>query len=228
MGKHSTAKEYVRSVGGAVFLALLLRSFVVEAYQIPSGSMIPTLQIGDRIFVNKFIYGVRLPFTHIRLGAIRAPHRGEVIVFAHPRDRSTDLIKRVVAVAGDTVELRDDVLYVNDLPVARQHLDGECRWQDYDERSDRWRERGCEAWQEQLGEASYTTQLLPSGGAASPRVRVPDGAVFVMGDNRDDSADSRVFGFVPVGLIAGRAAVVWWSSGGPEGVRFSRLGHLIH
>ncbi|HEX9103356.1 MAG TPA: signal peptidase I [Polyangia bacterium] len=144
--RKSTAREYTESIGVAVLIALFLRAFVVEAFKIPSGSMIPTLQVGDHIFVNKFIYGVRVPFTNIKFGMeYRKPQRGEVIVFIYPKEPDKDFIKRIVAVEGDTVEVRDDVVYINGGAVSRQKLPGECRYHDFDEQDDRWVERSCAA-----------------------------------------------------------------------------------
>ena len=109
----STTRDYVESIGAAVLIALALRAFVIEAFKIPSSSMYPTLEIGDHIFVNKFIYGVRIPWTTTKLFELRGPKRGEVIVFIYPCDPDRDYIKRVVALAGDTVEVRCNVVYVN-------------------------------------------------------------------------------------------------------------------
>jgi signal peptidase I len=226
--KKSTARQYVESIGTVVFVALCLRSFVVEAYQIPSGSMIPTLQIGDHIFVNKLIYGVRIPFTEIKLAThYRTPRRGEIIVFTHPVGHDEDLIKRVVAVGGDEVKVRDNVVYVNGVATARQD-DGERHYYDYDENASQWVERDGEAFDQHIGPAAFTTLQDPT---MPPRdfgpVTVPPNKLFVMGDNRDNSADSRFWGFVPLNLVRGRAMVVWWSHGQPEGIRFARFGHLI-
>jgi len=211
-----------------VFVALVLRSFVVEAYQIPSGSMIPTLQVGDHIFVNKMIYGVRIPFTEIKLAThFRQPRRGEIIVFTHPVSHDEDLIKRVVAVGGDEVELRDNVVYVNGVATAR-HDDGARHYFDFDEGSNQWVERDAEAFDQKISSASFTTLQDPTVPARGfGPVRVPEGKLFVMGDNRDNSSDSRYWGFVPLNLVRGRAMVVWWSRGEPEGIRFGRFGHLI-
>ena len=252
--RKSTSREYGEAIGTAVLIALFLRAFVVEAFKIPSGSMIPTLQVGDHIFVNKFIYGVRIPFTDIKIGSsIRRPRRGEVIVFIYPKDPEKDFIKRIVAVAGDTVEMRDGVVLVNDKPVERAPADGECLYQDYDEGNDQWEERSCEAVEEHVGPNRYTTiynkgliSLGPSH-AMSPR-RVPDESVFVMGDNRDNSHDSRFWGAVPEHMIKGKAMVIWWSQGDPDrehgiaaldwirrvpvlrylgGARYTRMFHLV-
>src|SRR6478609_7844423 len=148
------ARQYVESIGTVVFVALCLRSFVVEAYQIPSGSMIPTLQVGDHIFVNKMIYGVRIPFTEIKLVThYRQPRRGEIIVFTHPVGHDQDLIKRVVAVGGDEVELRDNVVYVNGVATAR-HDDGARHYFDFDEGANQWVERDAEAFDQKISSAS--------------------------------------------------------------------------
>jgi signal peptidase I len=226
--KKSQARQYVESIGAVVFVALVLRSFVVEAYQIPSGSMIPTLEVGDRIWVNKLIYGVRLPFTDIKIGThYRPPRRGEIIVFSHPNDPDKDLIKRVVAVAGDTIEMRDNVVYVNGVATARVH-DGVHHYWDKHEETDQWFEGDADAWRETIGAANFVTfHSLDGGNSSYEPKHVPPDSLFVMGDNRDNSSDSRYWGFVPLNLVRGRAMVVWLSSGEPEGLRVKRLGHLI-
>jgi len=226
--RKSTVRQYAESLGAVVFVALCLRSFVVEAFQIPSGSMIPTLQVGDHIFVNKMIYGLRIPFTEIKFGTHwREPKRGEIIVFTHPKERDKDLIKRVVAVGGDVVEVENNVVMVNGVAVARQ-LDGALHYFDYDETNESWVERDATQFHEHMGAADYTTLQDPRYPArAYGPVTVPPGQLFVMGDNRDNSSDSRYWGFVPLNLVRGRAMVVWWSRGEPEGVRVGRFGHLI-
>ena len=139
--RKSTAREYTESIGVAVLIALFLRAFVVEAFKIPSGSMIPTLQVGDHIFVNKFIYGVRVPFTNIKFGMeFRKPKRGEVIVFIYPVEPDKDFIKRIVAVEGDTVEMHDDQLVVNGKPVRSP---SRCAWRSPARRSVRTSRRRC-------------------------------------------------------------------------------------
>jgi signal peptidase I len=229
--RKSTAREYAESIGVAVLIALFLRSFVVEAFRIPSGSMIPTLQVGDHIFVNKFIYGVRVPFTDYKFGMnLRKPERGEVIVFKFPKDPDKDFIKRIVAVEGDTVEIRSNVVYINGQPVEhRRETQHPCEYDDkIDEESDRWLHRQCIAYTEKLDQRSFTAIYNYGEGLRSwsPQ-KVPPGHVFVMGDNRDNSHDSRYWGFVPYELIKGKAMVVWWSSGQPEGIRIKRMGHLV-
>jgi signal peptidase I len=195
-----------------ILLALTLRMFVLEAFKIPSGAMIPTIQVGDHIFVNKLTY------------RFSEPRRGEVIVFIYPKERDKDFIKRVVAVGGDTVEMRDNVLYVNDQPVPRTHVDGDCQYDDYDETSARWERRSCDAWKETAGESSYTTVFDRNGAVHSTKpVQVPPKSVFVMGDNRDNSFDSRFWGTVPYDLIKGKAMFVWWSSGENGSPRLERI-----
>jgi signal peptidase I len=226
--KKSQARQYVESIGAVVFVALVLRSLVVEAYQIPSGSMIPTLDVGDRIWVNKLIYGVRLPFTAIKLGThYRPPRRGEIIVFEKPDEPDKDLIKRVVAVGGDTVEMRDNTVFVNGVPTVRVH-DGVHHYWDFREEREEWFEGDADAWREKIGSANFVTFHDLDGGRSvfAPR-QVPPDSLFVMGDNRDNSNDSRYWGYVPLNLVRGKAMVVWWSSGQPEGIRLKRFGHLI-
>jgi signal peptidase I len=236
--RKSTIREYAESIGVAVLIALFLRAFVVEAFKIPSGSMIPTLQVGDHIFVNKFIYGVRIPWTNFKIGEYyREPKRGEVIVFIYPKEPDKDFIKRIVAIPGDTVEVKQNQVWVNGKPVERVRADdGDCRYMDYDEQGQRWEQRNCEEYIEKLSDGySYETIFDKNGGAHSwPRdeyqkqwTHVPPGHVLVMGDNRDNSHDSRFWGFVPYDLIKGKAMIIWWSAGEPEGVRFQRMFHFV-
>jgi len=226
--RKSTMREYAESIGVAVLVALFLRAFVVEAFKIPSGSMIPTLEVGDHIFVNKFIYGLQLPFTVTKFGQhIREPRRGEVVVFVYPGDRSKDFIKRIVGIEGDEIMLRGTQLYVNRRPVAH------CRVGPYElvdvEGPDRRVEREpADLYVERSGEFTYLTAYA----RAQPDEehgpwRVGRDRVFVMGDNRDNSHDSRFWGAVPLSYIKGRALFVWWSNGGPGGIRWDRLGRWI-
>ncbi len=227
--RKSPAREYAESIATAVFIALFLRAFVVEAFQIPSGSMIPTLQVGDYIFVNKFIYGLRVPLTNWKFGwRLRTPERGEVIVFSHPKEADKDLIKRVVAIEGDAVEVRDNIVYVNGKAAPREHLTGACHYVDHDELTDRWDTRDCEAFSETLDDKTFVTLTEPqSPGRSFGPQKVPTGTLFVLGDNRDNSSDSRFWGFVPYQLIKGKAMFVWWSRSQPEGVRLGRILHRV-
>lgn len=177
-------REYFEAILVAVLLALFIRTFVVQAFKIPSGSMLPTLKIGDHLLVNKFIYGIRNPFTGNILIPIGKPHHGDVVVFRFPKDRTVDYIKRVVGVEGDTIQVRDKKVYVNDQLVEEPH-------------------------------AQYTTNFIMSA-AEGPRdnfgpVKVPEGDIFVMGDNRDNSYDSRFWGFVDQRDILGKASIIYWS-----------------
>ena len=213
-----------------VLAVLCIRWFLAEPFKIPSGSMIPTLQVGDEIFVNKYIYGLRIPFTDVKFGMrVRGPGRGEVAVFEFPNDKSQDFIKRIVAIDGDTVEVRDDVVYVNGEATPRRALtEVPCEYEDFDERTDRWQHRLCDGFEEKLGGHVFTT-IYDRGSSPRtfPKVTVPKGHVFVMGDNRDNSNDSRYWGTVPFEYLRGRAMFVFWSSGQPEGIRFGRMGRWI-
>jgi len=262
--RKSTLREYAESIGVAVLIALFLRAFVVEAFKIPSGSMIPTLQIGDHIFVNKFKYGVRIPFTDTKLFNLSPPERGEVVVFINPCD-GKDFIKRIVAVQGDTVEVRCDRLWVNGEPVAREKQ-GTYRAWDVDD-SGLWTWNDAVSYAEQVGELSYdiiedphqSPRSFPTHANDVPaclgevaelgtversvpekhedrsrcgpkwRYVVPDEHVFVMGDNRDNSNDSRSWGPVPIDNIKGEALFIWWATrpGGKGKVDTDRLGSVV-
>jgi signal peptidase I len=207
--RKSTLREYSESIGVAVAIALLLRAFVVEAFQIPSGSMIPTLEVGDHIFVSKFSYGLTIPFTNTKIAQLGDPKRGDIIVFKYPLDQSTDYIKRVVGLPGDALEMRDGELYVNGHAVPRERVPRAYQYTDTSQGSS---QGDSELWMETLdGRKHATIQERIHGPRDFPRTVVPGGHVFVMGDNRDNSSDSRVWGFVDKDLIKGRALIVWWS-----------------
>jgi len=231
--RKSATREYAESIGVAVLIALFLRAFVVEAFKIPSGSMIPTLQVGDHIFVNKFIYGIRIPYTNLKFGtSYRKPRRGEVIVFIYPVDPDKDFIKRIVAVAGDTIEVRERTLYVNGEPVVAKpvSVDGKCRYTDFNEYTEKWSEQNCDQYTEEVPYNEYTVFYSHELGATTPqqKITVPPNHVFVMGDNRDNSSDGRKWGFVPEVNIKGKAMVIWFSTGEPEGgIRWQRMFHLV-
>ncbi|HSN92970.1 MAG TPA: signal peptidase I [Anaeromyxobacteraceae bacterium] len=211
-----------------ILAVLLFRIFLYEAVYIPSGSMIPTLQIGDYVVVEKWAYGARLPFTQTAQLGWSSPKRGDIVVLLAPpgNSRGEDLIKRVVAVAGDTVEIRDGHLVLNGEPVPRERVSGKCTYWNRDEGSG-WHEQPCLDYVERLGDHAFHTHCtphLPCGDVA--RQKVPEGTVWLAGDHRDHSADSRFFGPVPVGRIKGRAwiALVSW---GPNGPRWNRLFHGV-
>ena len=215
--RKSTLREYSESIGVAVAVALLLRAFVVEAFQIPSGSMIPTLEVGDHIFVSKFAYGLSIPFTNTKILELRQPERGDVIVFKYPLDPGTDYIKRVVGLPGDVVEVRQETVYINGHAVPRVHIPKPCHSDEgghftVGDRDD------CEYWVETLDGKQHETKQEPMrGGRDHNRTVVPAGHVFVMGDNRDNSSDSRVWGTVQHDLIKGKALIVWWSRASGDG-----------
>ena len=219
-------RESLESIGIAVLVALILRSFVLEAFKIPSGSMIPTLAIGDQIFVNKYLYGVRVPFTSIRVVDFAMPKRGEVIVFICPVEPYEDYIKRVIGLPGDEIAVRGGTIFVNGEPVKRTPLGRTTHW-DRDNTNDRWHPFDAMAFRETLGEHEYTV-LQDSDQPARDYgpVVVPGGHVFMMGDNRDHSYDSRSWGPVPLQNILGRSMFVWWSWG-KDGLEVGRIGTWI-
>jgi signal peptidase I len=193
-------QEYSEAFVVAVILAILIRAVMVQAFKIPSSSMEPTLLVGDHILVNKFIYGLRVPFTTDRWPRFSDPERGDVVVFVFPEDRTKDFIKRVVAVGGDTVEIRNKKVFVNGQEQINPHAHF------YDSR-----------------------MLPPSLGLrdSMPARKVPHGSLFVMGDNRDYSHDSRFWGFVPVEDVKGSAFLIYYSAGSFPGVRWDRFFNVI-
>jgi len=207
-GMYAVAMLIAMCVG--VLVQTTLRTFWVEAFRIPAGSMVPTLLNGDHIWIAK---------------TARTPQRGDVIVFRYPREPDKDFIKRVIAVGGDTIELRDQELVLNGTPIARKHVDAPCEYDDDYDGSER--KRRCDAWDETLDGRTYRV-IFDSERTARPfaPVTVAPGAVYVLGDNRDNSHDSRYWGFVAADLIKGTARTIWWSSG-PGGVRWSRHGQRI-
>jgi signal peptidase I len=219
----------VRGWALTILAVLAFRTFLYEAVYIPSGSMIPTLQIGDYVIVEKWAYGARLPFTPTAQATWAKPARGDIVVLLAPpgNPRDDDLIKRVVAVGGDTVEIRDGYLVVNGEPVPRERVSGRCEYWNRPEGGE-WRTESCVDQVETLGSHRYHTYCTPylPCGDVEPQA-VPEGTVWLAGDHRDRSADSRVFGPVPVGRIKGRAwmALVSW---GPRGLRWDRLFHFVN
>ena len=226
--KKSFFKEWVEPFLIAAVVALFIRQFVVEAFKIPSGSMIPTLTIGDHLLVNKFIYGPRIPFTDNRFFSGAEPKRGDIIVFKFPEDESKNFIKRVVGVPGDKIEIRKGILLINDQPVPVTELNNDGDKEPGSGQASLWgRPRVLE---ERLGSVTHRIQYLrdQSGYDFGP-ILVPKESVFVMGDNRDNSQDSRVWKFVKYDKILGKALIIYWSWDGNDGrwLRWERIGNLI-
>ncbi len=203
--RKSAFREYGEALFVALLLALFIRSFIVQAFKIPSGSMLPTLQIGDHILVNKFAYGVWLPLLDSKLLEVGEPRHGDVIVFVYPEDPEKDFIKRVVGVAGDVVEVRSKRLYRNGQRVEDPH---------------EYHAEGLEG------------RTVPTRDNFGP-LTVEDGTVFVMGDNRDRSYDSRYWGAVSLDKVKGKAFLIYfsWDPDGwlplRWGIRWTRIGDLI-
>jgi signal peptidase I len=188
-GKRSTLREYVEAALWALVLTLFLRAFVIQAFRIPSESMMDTLLVGDFLFVNKFEYGPKIPFTHIRLPGLRAPRRGDVIVFQFPQDPSKDYIKRLIATGGQTLEVHDKRVAVDGVALREPyavHKDPNVHPPGYD----------------------FRDTFGP--------VTVPAGEMFMMGDNRDNSNDSRYWGTLKMDFVKGRAMFLYWSWDGEK------------
>jgi signal peptidase I len=191
--------EYARSFFPVLFVVFVLRSFLVEPFQIPSSSMVPTLQVGDYILVNKYTYGIRLPVSRTKVMDLNEPERGDVMVFFPPHMNDTYYIKRVVGLPGDTISYRQKRLYVNGVQVSKKDMGIAAE-------GPRGRYR---QGQEQLGEASHVMQVNELRPSRDFTVVVKPGHYFMMGDNRDNSSDSRVWGQVPERDIVGKAFAIW-------------------
>lgn len=208
--KKSTIREYIEAFAIAILLALFIRTFIIQAFKIPSGSMLPTLQIGDHLLVSKFIYGVKIPFSGTTLIPFKTPKHGDVVVFKYPEDRSIDYIKRIIGVPGDTIAIKNKKVFINNKAIEDPH-------------------------------AFYKTprilRPIESPRDNFPAVKVPPGKVFVMGDNRDNSHDSRFWGFVDQKDILGKAFIIYWSWDIKKdlfslqrftSVRWTRIADIIH
>ena len=227
--------EYPKSFFPVILIVFMLRSFLVEPFKIPSGSMLPTLLVGDFILVNKFTYGIRLPIVNVKLADINQPKRGEVMVFRYPENPSLDYIKRVVGLPGDKIEYRNKRLRINgeQIPVTPA---GE-----YDYVESGLNYVATQRLTENLGGHQHTILVVPEapsvqlGGVrmfpfrdncayndAGFSCTVPAGHYFMMGDNRDSSSDSRYWGFVPDANIVGKAFLIWWNFD-----KFKRIGQSI-
>lgn len=222
-GKEPILVEYARSFFPVLFAVLILRSFVAEPFRIPSGSMLPTLEIGDFILVNKFSYGIRLPVLHNKVIEIDDPKAGDVAVFRFPIDNKTDYIKRVIGVPGDKVVWRNKQLFVNDKPIEHIPLGNYMSYDQYGNTESTLRLK------EKLGEDEHDIIIKPNTRAPSGEMTVPEGAYFVMGDNRDNSNDSRFWGLVPEENLVGKAMIVWMHMNfAKDGIKLSRIGQPAH
>lgn len=228
--------DYSKSFFPVILLVFVLRSFLVEPFKIPSGSMLPTLEIGDFILVNKFEYGIRLPILNKKVIDLGSPKRGDVMVFRFPQDPSLDYIKRVVGIPGDTVEYRAKRLFINGQEIPVQRVG------DYSYVASGLNYINGRTWREKLGEhdhiAMYQDDMPPilphqvlgdfphrdncAYNEQGFTCKVPAGHYFMLGDNRDASNDSRYWGFVPDENIVGRAFMIWWNFGS-----FGRIGNFI-
>ncbi|VAW64446.1 Signal peptidase I [hydrothermal vent metagenome] len=219
--KEPVLVEYSKSFFPVLLIVFLLRGFLVEPFRIPSGSMIPSLYIGDFILVNKFAYGVRMPVFNKVLFEVDKPERGDVVVFRYPRDPSVDYIKRVVGVPGDHIAYYSKVLYVNGKEVERKKVG---------EYSGPGEHNPSLEYAENLFGVEHNILLTPKRPGLDAEYIVPEGSYFMMGDNRDNSNDSRYWGIVPEELLVGRAFMVWMhlNNGNlSDGVGFERMGQSI-
>jgi len=199
----SSLRENIEAVIIAVIIAMFIRTFIVQAFKIPSGSMLETLQIGDHILVNKFIYGIKIPFTDGSvLVSIKDPKKGDIVVFKYPEDPSKDFIKRVIATEGDTLEIINKKLYVNDKLVTSEEY--------------------------AIHKSNKIYSAMVSSRDNLRKILVPENKLFVMGDNRDNSHDSRFWGFVDLKAIKGKAFIIYWSWNKAKfGVRWNRIGDIL-
>ena len=218
--------DYARSFFPVLLIVFLLRSFLFEPFRIPSGSLKPTLLVGDFILVNKFDYGIRLPVIHKKIYALNEPKRGDIIVFRWPLDPSVDFIKRVIGVPGDRISYVKKVLTVNGQEMPQQFEKNDT---DHDGKNETW--NVIQKKENFFGIQHSIYQIPEKVNDDFHDLVVPSGMYFVMGDNRDDSADSRFWGFVPETNILGKASVIWmsWNSDGsfPDKIRWNRLGEVI-
>lgn len=214
--------DYARSFFPILLIVFVLRSFIVEPFRIPSGSMKPTLLEGDFILVNKFDYGVRVPLLGKKIIAVGDPERGDIVIFRNPKNPSIDYIKRVIGVPGDTVSYKDKTIYLNGKPLTKTYLGKKLD-------NDQFGNMYNVSW---FSEASdkFTHDIYnhPTVGKEMAEITVPEGHYFMMGDNRDNSEDSREWGFVPDDLVLGKAFLIWMSWDAPaKDVRWKRIGKSI-
>jgi len=213
--------EYARSFFPVLLVVLILRSFVVEPFRIPSGSMMPTLLVGDFILVNKYSYGLRLPVTNTKILSLGKPERGDVAVFKYPKDPKIDYIKRIVGLPGDRIAFRGEWLYVNGERIAQTPVGvygGDAAG----------RMKGAQLLTENLNGVEHQILLDNRNSRPSGEWLVPEGAYFVIGDNRDHSNDSRFWGYVPEEYLVGKAFFIWMSyDWEAKQFQFDRIGSLI-
>nr|VFK19539.1 MAG: signal peptidase I . Serine peptidase. MEROPS family S26A [Candidatus Kentron sp. LFY] len=232
-GPMAKVVDYARSFFPVFLIVLILRSFLVEPFRIPSGSMLPTLEIGDFILVNKYVFGIRLPVFDKKIIELGRPERGDVIVFRYPEDGVTPYIKRVVGLPGDHVDYRNDTLYINGDPVTHELVDT------YTATGSSRRMNGAERRLEHLDNMDH--HILIQQSTPIPMVRlpgksyysyaplkVPEGHYFVVGDNRDNSRDSRYWGTVPDENLIGKAFFIWMNFEWGENINWARIGNRIH
>ena len=200
-----------------ILVVLLLRSFLVEPFRIPSGSMMPTLLAGDFILVNKFSYGIRLPVINQKIYGEGVPARGDVVVFRYPEDPSVAYIKRIVGLPGDRVGYVDKVVYINGEPAPQMPL-----------QSAEWQQLQLDLRKEQLGDINHEILISPYARGPNLEVKVPENSYLVLGDNRDNSRDSRYWGFLPDENLIGKAFLIWmnWDCVSGNG-NCSRIGGSI-
>ena len=221
---HSILVDYSRSLFPVILIVFALRSFLIEPFRIPSGSMLPTLHLGDFILVNKSAYGIRLPITYQKVVPTGQPKRGDIAVFRYPVDEKINFIKRIVGLPGDQVQVIGRKLYINGKQVEQYLASQNHQTQDVG--------RGyvSSRYVEKLGEVTH--DILVRRGSQGPKGFegvVPEGEFFVLGDNRDNSKDSRYWGFVPEKNLVGRAFFIWfaWNVADGGGVDWGRIGSSI-
>lgn len=203
----SKVQEYIEAIIIAILIAVVIRTLIIQAYKIPSQSMVPALLVGDHLLVNKFIYGVKIPVIRTMLIPVTEPKRGDIIVFIYPQDRTKDFIKRVIGVGGDKIEIRNKDILLNGQPYK-------------------------DAFGIYSDPVNYPAMIQPRDNFGP--VTVPKGSLFVMGDNRDESLDSRFWGFVDLKDVEGKALIIYWSWNSDEQenllkkIRWERLGTLLH
>lgn len=204
INKKSTVREYAEAFIIAILLALFIRTFIIQAFKIPSGSMKSTLLVGDHLLVNKFSYGIKIPFIDKYFVKFKKPEKGDVVVFKYPEDENTDFIKRVIGVEGDSIEIKDDQLYINNqkiiVKLIEKYSDEEMPF--------------AALYEETIGNRKHIILNQSDTHEYFGPVIVPANSIFVMGDNRDNSHDSRKWkntNFVKLEKIKGKALIIYWS-----------------